>query len=106
MLDKIIEKAWDSADKALQVGRRVDKHDEELSEIRADVKALQEALNEMGDAIRYLNDRLVREQERNADRHENMLLRLENALLRAGIGAPPLPVGTMALLPESSQSGE
>ena len=40
MLDKIIEKSWDSADKALQVGRRVDKRDEELSEIRADVKAL------------------------------------------------------------------
>ena len=60
----------------------------------------------MGDAICYLNDRLIREQERNADRHENMVLRLENALLRAGVGVPPPPVGTMELLPEGSQSGE
>ena len=81
------DKFLDYGQRTTNVSRRVDRHDEQLTEIREDIKALQSDFRDMGDAIRYVNDRQERDRDRDAARDENIVLRLEVTLLRAGVGA-------------------
>lgn len=98
----------DYGQRIINITRRLDQHDEAMSRIGSEIKDLRQEVKEMGEAIRYINDQHQHKHDKNAYEAANMrrdlnelLLRLELALARAGVGAlPPAPSG----LPDASTS--
>jgi len=80
--------------------RKSQQHDDDIRALRQEVKEIHEELHELSNTVRWLviareHDREVAIREREHDRdvatrdRDNLLLRLENALLRFERGLPP-----------------
>ncbi|MBC8143420.1 MAG: hypothetical protein H7Y38_18485 [Armatimonadetes bacterium] len=88
--------------------REVDNQRERLDRIESELLCLTQEVRDMGDAMRYLHDQQVRERDRedarreqDAARYGTLALRLENTLLRAGLGVLAMP--PMDILPSGER---
>jgi hypothetical protein len=77
----------------LVVTRRVDNHDDDLSALRDENKAMQAEIRTMATSIRDIEYQVQQIRENAVYEREKLLLQLDNHLLRAGLdlkqGQPP-----------------
>ncbi len=87
MIEKIVQTFQD----VLNLNNRVTRQDERIERLEKRLDAIQDKLEKVGEAVRYMNDRHERDMSDLRRDNADLVLRLENVLLRAGIGVSPTP---------------
>lgn len=83
----------------IAVTRRVDNHDDDLSALRDENKAMQAEMRMMATSIRDLEYQVQQMRENAVHEREKLLLQLDNHLLRAGLDLKQIQPPPTALPP-------
>ena len=85
------QRVLDFGKQVFSLTRRVEQHEQETKELRQELATINERLRDQAAQMEMLAYELRREREMAARDRENLMLRLENALLRFERRIPPGP---------------
>ena len=86
------DKFLDYTQRLLNINARVDKNDETTAELGQQLEIVKAQVESLTEIVRLLRNEQLQDRQNAAYERENLLLRLENALLKQGRGElPPAP---------------
>lgn len=86
--------------RVINLSQKQKQHEEDIKSLRQEMKALTMRVDQLTDAVQQIAFELRRTQEVSAKDRENLLLRMELALLKSGRELPPASPSHTGTLPE------